>query len=162
MAARCGVAGRRVARGASGAYQKRKTNAEIKMTTRYERKQIETNEGVFPPDALKRAREHRRLAHEFLKAAQTPGIATLPRVTLTVESVYLCALAALGLAADNYVHPSRDALVTGARLAGLSKKQIDAIADCLEYRYEPACSNARWQLPLDLLTTAAKTMLKAK
>jgi hypothetical protein len=132
------------------------------MTTAYERRQIETNEGVFPPSALKRAREHRRLAHEFLKAAQTPGIAALPRVTLAVESVYLCALAALGAAGDNYKHPSRDALVVGARLAGLSKKQIDGIADCLDYRYESAGSDARWQLPLELLTTAAKTMLKSK
>ena len=99
------------------------------MTNPYERKQIETNEGVFPPYALKRAREHRRLAHEFYKAAQAPGIAALPRVTLTVESVYLCALAALGAAVDNYKHPSREALVTGARLAGLSNEEIEPIAD---------------------------------
>jgi hypothetical protein len=71
---------------------------KTRMTTPNERKQIETNEGVFPPYALKRAQEHRRLAHEFYKAAQTPGFAALPRVTLTVESVYLCALAALGAA----------------------------------------------------------------
>lgn len=132
------------------------------MTNPYERGQIETNEGVFPPDARKRALEHRRLAHEFYKAAQTPGIAALPRVTLTVESVYLCALAALGAAVDNYKHPSREALVTRARLAWLSKEEIDPIADCLEYRYEPGGTDARWQQPLDLLTKAAKTMLKTK
>lgn len=120
------------------------------------------NHEVCSQDALLRASARRRLAVVFLRDAQRPENSLRTRADLVFDAVYLCALASLELAADEYEHPSSDALRNAAGFLGLTVEQIQPAMTYAGYRYEPAGTEAQCQVAYEELLALAKRLLKTK
>ena len=120
------------------------------------------NHKVCSQDALLRAGARRRLVGAFLPDAQRPENSLRTRADLAFDAVYLCALTSLELAADEYEHPSSNALRNAARFLGLTTEQIQPAMTYAGRRYEPAATDAQCQGAYDELMALAKRLLNTK
>jgi hypothetical protein len=84
------------------------------------------------------------------------------RADIAFDASYLCALACLGLAADEYEHPSPNALKNAAGLLGLTAVQILPAIAYARCRYEPLGTEEQSQVAYKELLALAKRILKTK
>src|SRR5665647_468678 len=82
------------------------------------------NREVCSQEALLRAGARRRLAGVFFRDAQRPENSLRTRADLAFEAVYLCALAATGLAAEEFDHPSPEVLKSATEFLGLTTEPV--------------------------------------
>ena len=117
---------------------------------------------VLSQAAEQLSRARRRQAGVFLRDAQRVENAIRTRADLAFDAIYLCALAALGLAAEEYQHPSPAALEAAAVFLGLTAEQIKPAMAYAEHRYAPPETDAQSQAAFEWLVTLAKKILKPK
>jgi hypothetical protein len=120
------------------------------------------NHEVCSQDALLRAGARRRLAGVFLRDAQRPENSLRTRADLAFDAVYLCTLAGIGLAADEYEHPSPEVLKNATEFLGLTTEQIQPAMTYARRRYEPAGTDAQCQVAYDEMVALAKRLLNTK
>ena len=113
-------------------------------------------------EAHQRASARRRLAGAFLRDAERPENSLRTRADLVFDAVYLCALASLELAADEYEHPSSDALRNAAGFLGLTVEQIQPAIAYAGHLYEPLRTDEQCQVAYEELLALAKRLLKTK
>ena len=117
---------------------------------------------VHPPEASEQASARRRLAAAFIRDAQRIENSLHTRADLAFDAVYLCALASLDLAADEYEHPSPDVLKDSAGLLRLTAAQIEPAIAYAKRRYEPLGTDEQCQVAYKQLLALAKRVLKTK
>lgn len=120
------------------------------------------NHEVWSQEALLREGARRRLAGVFFRDAQRPENSLRTRADLAFEAVYLCALAATGLAAEEYEHPSPEVLKNATEFLGLTTEQIQPAMTYAGRRYEPAATDAQCQGAYDELMALARRLLNTK
>lgn len=113
-------------------------------------------------EANQRARARRRLAGVFLRDAQRQENSLRTRTDIAFDATYLCALACLGLAADEYQHPSPNALKKAAGFLGLTAEQIQPAIAYARCRYQPTKTEEQCQVVYKQLLALAKKLLKTK
>jgi hypothetical protein len=113
-------------------------------------------------EAHQRASARRRLAVVFLRDAQRMENNLRTRADLAFDALYLCALASLDIAAEEYEHPSSNALRNAAKFLGLTTEQIQPAMAYAGRRYEPTGTETQCQVAYDELVALAKRLLKTK